>query len=108
MLSQLRRSFEEKYWTHGIYFTSACMSVYQLFFKEYNITSAEYAFLLYLYGREGLRRMNCHHLYIDKSATARAIKSLEKRVMSESIRMIAIRGAIEYTLQKKQALPGKR
>ncbi|NLC11467.1 MAG: winged helix-turn-helix transcriptional regulator [Firmicutes bacterium] len=48
--------------------------------NEYNITSAEYAFLLYLYGQEGVTQDELSsYLYIDKSATARAIKSLEEK-----------------------------
>lgn len=48
--------------------------------KEYGITSAEYAFLLYLYRKDGLTQDDLStYLYIDKSATARAIKSLEEK-----------------------------
>jgi DNA-binding MarR family transcriptional regulator len=48
--------------------------------KEYNITSAEYAFLMYLYRQDGLTQEELSsYLYIDKSATHRAIKSLEKK-----------------------------
>lgn len=48
--------------------------------KEYAITSAEYAFLLYLYRKDGLTQDDLStYLYIDKSATARAIKSLEEK-----------------------------
>jgi DNA-binding MarR family transcriptional regulator len=48
--------------------------------KELNITSAECAFLLYLYKQDGVTQdVLSSYLYIDKSATARAIKSLEKK-----------------------------
>lgn len=48
--------------------------------KEYGITSAEYAFLLYLYKKDGITQDDLStYLYIDKSATARAIKSLEEK-----------------------------
>ncbi|MFZ7131851.1 MAG: MarR family winged helix-turn-helix transcriptional regulator [Eubacteriales bacterium] len=48
--------------------------------KEFNITSAEYAFLLYLYKNEGISQDELStYLYIDKSATTRAIQSLEKK-----------------------------
>lgn len=48
--------------------------------KEYGITSAEYAFLLYLYRKDGITQDELStYLYIDKSATARAIKSLEEK-----------------------------
>ncbi|KPU42439.1 multiple antibiotic resistance protein MarR [Oxobacter pfennigii] len=46
--------------------------------KEYDITSAEYSFLLRLYVQDGITQdeLSCY-LCIDKAATARAIKSLE-------------------------------
>lgn len=48
--------------------------------KEFDITSAEYAFLLCLYRQEGITQDELStYLYINKSATARAIKSLEKK-----------------------------
>ena len=48
--------------------------------KEFNITSAEYAFLLYLYRQDGLTQEELSsYLYIDKAATHRAVKSLEKK-----------------------------
>jgi len=48
--------------------------------KEFCITSAEYSFLLYLYGKDGATQDELSsYLYIDKSATARAIKSLEQK-----------------------------
>lgn len=48
--------------------------------KEFNITSAEYAFLLSLYRKDGTTQDELStYLYIDKSATARAIKSLEEK-----------------------------
>lgn len=48
--------------------------------KEFNITSAEYAFLLSLYKKDGITQDELStYLYIDKSATARAIKSLEEK-----------------------------
>ncbi|MFZ7102404.1 MAG: MarR family winged helix-turn-helix transcriptional regulator [Peptococcaceae bacterium] len=48
--------------------------------KEFNITSAEYSFLLYLYMNDGITQDELSSfLYIDKSATARAIKSLEEK-----------------------------
>lgn len=48
--------------------------------KEFNITSAEYAFLLSLYRKDGVTQDELStYLYIDKSATARAIKSLEEK-----------------------------
>lgn len=48
--------------------------------KEFNITSAEYAFLLYLYRRDGITQDELSsYLYINKAATARAIQSLEKK-----------------------------
>ncbi|MDF2540394.1 MAG: hypothetical protein K0S47_112 [Herbinix sp.] len=46
--------------------------------KEFNITSAEYSFLLYLYRNDGITQDDLStYLYIDKAATTRAIKSLE-------------------------------
>lgn len=48
--------------------------------KDYNITSAEYSFLLYLYRHEGVSQEELSsYLYIDKSATTRAIKSLKEK-----------------------------
>ncbi|MDF2589313.1 MAG: hypothetical protein K0S41_3154 [Anaerocolumna sp.] len=48
--------------------------------KDFNITSAEYSFLLYLYHNDGITQDDLStYLYIDKSATARAIKSLEQK-----------------------------
>lgn len=48
--------------------------------KEFNITSAEYAFLMYLFRNDGLTQEEMSaYLYIDKSATHRAIKSLERK-----------------------------
>ncbi len=48
--------------------------------KEFDITSAEYAFLLYLYRKDGITQDELSsYLYIDKAATARAIRSLEKK-----------------------------
>ncbi|MGI6144039.1 MAG: MarR family winged helix-turn-helix transcriptional regulator [bacterium] len=45
--------------------------------KEFNITSAEYAFLLYLYKKDGATQDELSsYLYVDRAATARAIKSL--------------------------------
>lgn len=48
--------------------------------KEFNITSAEYSFLLSLYRKEGVTQdeLSCY-LHIDKSATTRAIRSLEEK-----------------------------
>ncbi|HCX65776.1 MAG TPA: MarR family transcriptional regulator [Eubacteriaceae bacterium] len=48
--------------------------------KPYNITCAEYAFLLSLYRENGMSQHSLSsYLYIDKAATARAIKSLEEK-----------------------------
>ncbi|MBA1334929.1 MAG: hypothetical protein HPY66_0550 [Firmicutes bacterium] len=48
--------------------------------KEFDITSAEYSFLLRLYNKDGITQDDLSaYLYIDKSATARAIKSLEQK-----------------------------
>jgi len=48
--------------------------------REFDITSAEYSFLLHLYKKDGLTQDDLSgYLYIDKSATARAIKSLEQK-----------------------------
>ncbi|WP_415875180.1 MarR family winged helix-turn-helix transcriptional regulator [Clostridium sp.] len=48
--------------------------------KKFNISSAEYAFLMYLYKNNGATQDELSsYLYIDKSATARAIKSLEEK-----------------------------
>lgn len=53
---------------------------YNSVLKDFNITSAEYAFLLYLYIHDGITQDELSsYLYIDKSATARAIKSLEQK-----------------------------
>lgn len=46
--------------------------------KDFKITSSEHAFLFYLYHNDGITQEDLSsYLYIDKSATARAIKSLE-------------------------------
>ena len=48
--------------------------------KEFDITSAEYSLLLYLYKKDGITQDDLStYLYIDKSAIARAIKSLEQK-----------------------------
>jgi DNA-binding MarR family transcriptional regulator len=48
--------------------------------NDYNITSAEYAFLLCLFRKDGKTQEELSsYLDIDKSATARAIKSLEEK-----------------------------
>lgn len=48
--------------------------------REFHITSAEYAFLLYLYRNNGITQDDLSkYLYIDKSLTARSIKSLEQK-----------------------------
>ncbi|ROR29282.1 DNA-binding MarR family transcriptional regulator [Mobilisporobacter senegalensis] len=48
--------------------------------KDYNITSAEHSFLLYLWKNDGANQDEMSvFLYIDKAATARAIKSLEEK-----------------------------
>lgn len=48
--------------------------------KEFNITFAEYAFLLYLYRKEGITQDELSaYLHIDKAATARAVISLEEK-----------------------------
>lgn len=48
--------------------------------KDFGISSAEYSFLLYLYNKDGLTQdALSSYLYIDKAATARAIKSLEEK-----------------------------
>src|SRR5690554_634631 len=48
--------------------------------KDYNITSAECAFILYLARNEGVTQDEMSsYLYINKSATTRAIKSLENK-----------------------------
>ena len=48
--------------------------------KEFGITSAEYSFLLYLYRKEKATQDELSsYLYIDKAATARAVKSLEQK-----------------------------
>lgn len=45
--------------------------------KTFNITSAEAAFLLYLYQKDGATQEELFsYLFIDRAATARAIKSL--------------------------------
>lgn len=46
--------------------------------KEFDVTSAEYSFLFCLYHNNGMTQEEMSSLlYIDKAATARAIKSLE-------------------------------
>lgn len=53
---------------------------YNYTFKDLNITSAEFSFLLYLYRHDGATQDELSkYLYIDKSATARALKSLENK-----------------------------
>jgi len=48
--------------------------------KEFNITSSEYSFLLSLYRKEGVTQDELsYYLHIDKSATTRAIRSLEEK-----------------------------
>lgn len=48
--------------------------------KDFNITSAEYSFLMYLLHNDGVTQDDLStYLYIDKSATARAMKSLEQK-----------------------------
>ncbi|MFA7128645.1 MAG: MarR family transcriptional regulator [Sphaerochaeta sp.] len=48
--------------------------------KDLDLTSAEYPFLLFLYRQEGRTQEELStYLYIDKAATARAIKSLEEK-----------------------------
>ncbi|MBB6214215.1 DNA-binding MarR family transcriptional regulator [Anaerosolibacter carboniphilus] len=48
--------------------------------KEFDITSAEYSLLLYLYRKDGITQDDLSaYLYIDKSAIARAVKSLEQK-----------------------------
>lgn len=48
--------------------------------KDYNITSAEHFFLLYLWRNDGANQDEMStYLYIDKAATARAVKSLEEK-----------------------------
>jgi DNA-binding MarR family transcriptional regulator len=48
--------------------------------KDFGISSAEYSFLLYLYYKDGITQDSLSsYLYIDKAATARAIKSLEQK-----------------------------
>ncbi|KAJ50162.1 DNA-binding MarR family transcriptional regulator [Clostridium tetanomorphum] len=48
--------------------------------KEFDITSAEYSLLLYLYKKDGITQEDLStYLYIDKSAITRAIKSLEQK-----------------------------
>lgn len=48
--------------------------------KDFGITSAEYPILLYLYRDDGANQDKISsYLYIDKSATARAVKSLEQK-----------------------------
>ncbi|MDF2610650.1 MAG: hypothetical protein K0R92_2124 [Lachnospiraceae bacterium] len=48
--------------------------------KEFDVTSAEYFFLFCLYHNDGLTQEEMSSiLYIDKAATARAIKSLEQK-----------------------------
>lgn len=48
--------------------------------KDYNITSAEHSFLMYLWKNDGASQDEMSvYLYIDKAATTRAIKSLEEK-----------------------------
>jgi DNA-binding MarR family transcriptional regulator len=48
--------------------------------KDFNITSSEYSFLLYLFHNDGIIQDDLsNYLCIDKAATARAIKSLEEK-----------------------------
>lgn len=48
--------------------------------REFDITSAEYSFLLYLYKKDRATQDELSsYLYINKAATARAIKSLEQK-----------------------------
>jgi DNA-binding MarR family transcriptional regulator len=48
--------------------------------KEFNITSAEYPFLLYLFKKDNATQYEMSsYLYIDKSAAARSIHSLEQK-----------------------------
>lgn len=48
--------------------------------KDFNVTSAEYSFLLYLYSHDGSTQEEMSDfLFIDKSAATRAISSLEKK-----------------------------
>ncbi|MEW9122735.1 MAG: MarR family winged helix-turn-helix transcriptional regulator [Thermotaleaceae bacterium] len=48
--------------------------------KEFDITSAEYALLLYLYKKDEISQEDLSaYLYIDKAAIARAVKSLEQK-----------------------------
>lgn len=48
--------------------------------RDFDISSAEYAFLMCLYRTDGLTQEELSsYLYIDKSATHRAIKSLEEK-----------------------------
>jgi DNA-binding MarR family transcriptional regulator len=48
--------------------------------KDFNVTSAEYSFLFCLYHNDGMTQEKMSSvLYIDKAATARAIKSLEQK-----------------------------
>jgi len=48
--------------------------------KEFNITSGEYSFMMYLYRNDGVTQDELSsYLLIDKAATARAIKSLQEK-----------------------------
>lgn len=48
--------------------------------KDLNVTSAEYSFILYLYGHDGSTQEEMSEfLFIDKSAATRAISSLENK-----------------------------
>jgi DNA-binding MarR family transcriptional regulator len=48
--------------------------------KEFNITSSEYSFLLYLFRADGATQDEMSsYLYIDKAAIARSMKSLESK-----------------------------
>lgn len=50
--------------------------------KKFNITSAEYSFLLYLYKKNGATQDEMStYMYIDKSATNRAINHSRRKVM---------------------------
>ena len=53
---------------------------FNLVLKDFNITSAEYSFLLYLFRNDGITQDDLSkYLYIDKSLTARSVKSLEQK-----------------------------
>lgn len=48
--------------------------------KAYGLSSSEYFYLLALYREDGLSQDNLtHRLFVDKAATARAVKSLETK-----------------------------